>query len=144
MNCIHQRESLIICHKYSLFISSREDKKYVFLPIIGILLMNKYDKIMNILNLLLNKYCDCMANIFLKLIGKNDEMLRKASHLTILLQLVYLYACWEIVHVFFLCRLFSKLTFSQILSGTLSSCQMVWIQIRTDEIRIWVQTVCKG
>ena len=32
-----------------------------------------------------------------------------------------------------------------ILSGTLSECQMVWIQIRTNilSVLIWVQTVCK-
>ena len=47
------------------------------------------------------------------------------------------------------CRLltfFSKLTFSKILSGTLSGCQTVWIQIRTDalSVLIWVKTVCKG
>ena len=32
------------------------------------------------------------------------------------------------------------------LSGTLSECQTVWIQIRTDIVSglIWVQTVCKG
>ena len=32
------------------------------------------------------------------------------------------------------------------LSGTISECQIVWIQIRTDvlSVLIWVQTVCKG
>ena len=32
------------------------------------------------------------------------------------------------------------------LSGTLSECQMVWIQIRTNTllVLIWPQTVCKG
>ena len=35
---------------------------------------------------------------------------------------------------------------SDILSGTLSECQTLWIQIRTDilSVLIWVQTVCKG
>ena len=34
----------------------------------------------------------------------------------------------------------------KILSGTLSECQMIWIQIKTDILLllIWVQTVCKG
>ena len=42
--------------------------------------------------------------------------------------------------------LFSKLTFSKKKSVTLSECQTVWIQIRTDilSVLIWVQTVCKG
>ena len=48
----------------------------------------------------------------------------------------------------FCCRLlvFSKLSFQKILSGTLSECQTVWIQIRNDIllVLIWVQTVCKG
>ena len=36
--------------------------------------------------------------------------------------------------------------FSKILSGTLSECRTVWIQIRTGvlSVLIWVQTVCKG
>ena len=40
------------------------------------------------------------------------------------------------------CWLFSKLNFQNILSGTLSECKMVWIQIRTDILSglIWVQT----
>ena len=49
----------------------------------------------------------------------------------------------------FCCHLltFSKITFFQnILSGTLSQCQTVWIQIMTDilSVLIWVQTVNKG
>ena len=42
---------------------------------------------------------------------------------------------------FFLNQLFQKF-----LTGTLSECQTVWIQIRTDLLSdlIWVQTVCKG
>ena len=41
---------------------------------------------------------------------------------------------------------FSILTFSKMLTGTLSECQMVWIQIRNDilSVLIWVQTVCIG
>ena len=41
---------------------------------------------------------------------------------------------------------FSKLTFSKHLSGTLSECQTVCIQIRTKvlSVLIWEQTVCKG
>ena len=47
------------------------------------------------------------------------------------------------------CRLlifFSKLTFSKKSLRTLSGCQMVWIQIRTNilSVLMWVQTVCKG
>ena len=40
---------------------------------------------------------------------------------------------------------FFHLLFQKILSGSLSECQMVWIQIRTDilSVLIWVQTVCK-
>ena len=38
--------------------------------------------------------------------------------------------------------------FQKILSGPLSECHTVWIQIRTDvdvlSVLIWVQTVCKG
>ena len=48
----------------------------------------------------------------------------------------------------FCCRLltFFKINFKKNLSGKLSVCQMVWIQIRTDvvSVLIWVQTVCKG
>ena len=42
--------------------------------------------------------------------------------------------------------IFSKLTLKKIHSGTLSECQTVWIQIRTDilSVLIWVQTVCQG
>ena len=44
------------------------------------------------------------------------------------------------------CRLFSKLTFQRIISGILSECQTVWIQIKTDVMSVlnWVQTVCPG
>ena len=40
---------------------------------------------------------------------------------------------------------FQNLPFQNILSGTLSECQTVWIQIRTGilTVLIWVQTVCK-
>ena len=40
----------------------------------------------------------------------------------------------------------SKLTFSKILTGSPSECQMVCIQIRTDVLLVlnWVQTICKG
>ena len=42
---------------------------------------------------------------------------------------------------------FFKISFSRkIPSGTLSGCQSVWVQIRTDilSVLIWVQTVCNG
>ena len=41
---------------------------------------------------------------------------------------------------------FQNIFFQKILSGTLSECQTVWIQIRTDilSVLIWVQAVCKG
>ena len=41
---------------------------------------------------------------------------------------------------------FFKKNLQNILSGTLSECQTVWIQIRTDilSVLIWVQTLCKG
>ena len=41
---------------------------------------------------------------------------------------------------------FQNLLFQKIISGTLTECQTVWIQIRTDilSVLIWVQTVCKG
>ena len=41
---------------------------------------------------------------------------------------------------------FENELFQKNLSGTLSECQTVWIQIRTDtlSVLIWVQTVCKG
>ena len=47
------------------------------------------------------------------------------------------------------CRLFTFFKiyyFQKILSGTLSECQTVWIQIRTDiwSVLIWFPTVCKG
>ena len=57
-------------------------------------------------------------------------------------------ACWVIFHAFaVVCSLFFKINFFQkILSVTLSECQTIWIQIRTDilSVLIWVQTVCKG
>ena len=45
--------------------------------------------------------------------------------------------CWHLLTLF----QNSKLTFNKILSGTLSECQRVWIQIRTDilSVLIWVQ-----
>ena len=47
----------------------------------------------------------------------------------------------------FSCRLltFFKINFSKIISGTLSECQMFWIQIRPDILPglIWVKTACK-
>ena len=41
---------------------------------------------------------------------------------------------------------FQNRRFQKILSGTLSECQTVWIQIRTDilSVLIWFQTVCKA
>ena len=41
---------------------------------------------------------------------------------------------------------FQNQLFQKILSVTLSECQTVWIQIRTDImlVLIWIQTVCKG
>ena len=41
---------------------------------------------------------------------------------------------------------FQNLPSPKILSGTLSKCQTIWIQIRTDilSVLLWVQTVCKG
>ena len=54
--------------------------------------------------------------------------------------------CWVIFHDFAVfCRLFQNYLL-KMLSGTLSECQTVWIQIRTDllSVLIWVQTVCKG
>ena len=55
--------------------------------------------------------------------------------------------CMLGIFSFFFCRLltFSKLTLKNLLE-TLSECQTVWIQIRTDvlSVLIWVQTVCKG
>ena len=49
----------------------------------------------------------------------------------------------------FCCRIlifFQKLCFPKIISGKLSECQRVWIQIRTDilSVLIWVKTACKG
>ena len=42
--------------------------------------------------------------------------------------------------------LFQNQLFQKILSGTLSECQAVWNQIRTDilSLLIWFQTICKG
>ena len=53
------------------------------------------------------------------------------------------FSCFVVV-----CRLFSKsffFRFKQNLIGTLSKCQMVWIQIRTDRkmALILVQSLCK-
>ena len=44
------------------------------------------------------------------------------------------------------CSCFCLLTLKKTFSGTLSECQTVWIQIRTDimSVLIWVQTFCKG
>ena len=41
---------------------------------------------------------------------------------------------------------FQNELYQKIISRTLSECQMVWIQTRTDflSVLIWVQTVCKG
>ena len=55
---------------------------------------------------------------------------------------------WVIFHAFIVCRLltfFQNLLFQTILSGTLSACQMVWIQIRSNilSILIFIQSVCK-
>ena len=48
----------------------------------------------------------------------------------------------------FCCRLlaFFKISFFKKKSGTLSECQTIWTQIRTDimSVLIWVQTICKG
>ena len=43
------------------------------------------------------------------------------------------------------CRLFHNYIFQKILSGTLSECRTVWIQIRTDIMSVlnWIQTVHK-
>ena len=42
--------------------------------------------------------------------------------------------------------IFQNLVFQKVLSGTLSECKTVWIQIRTDVMSVlfWVQMVCKG
>ena len=50
--------------------------------------------------------------------------------------------CQKGIKFTFFNHLFSKLTFSK----TLSECQTVWIQIRTDVLLVlsWVQPVCKG
>ena len=41
---------------------------------------------------------------------------------------------------------FQNKLFQKIISGTLSECQRVWIQIRTDilSVLIWIQTVCNS
>ena len=42
--------------------------------------------------------------------------------------------------------LYTQKNLQEILSGTLSKCQTVWIKIRTDImlVLIWIQTVCKS
>ena len=58
-----------------------------------------------------------------------------------------LFACWVIFHdLIVVCWIFSKLTFFKKISGKLSECKTVCIQIRTDilSVLIWVQTLCKG
>ena len=53
----------------------------------------------------------------------------------------------EILHDFLpSAGFFQNQLFLKILSGILSECQTVWIQIRPDILSglIWVQTVCKG
>ena len=59
-----------------------------------------------------------------------------------------LFACWVIVHAFFLSSadFFHNLLFQKIPSVALSESQAIWIQIRTDilSVLIWVKTVCKG
>ena len=54
------------------------------------------------------------------------------------------FSCFCCRHI--VCWLFSALTFQKVLSGALSECQTVWIQIRMYilSVLIWVQTVCKG
>ena len=54
---------------------------------------------------------------------------------------------WASFRDFCITYAYPKITFSNIFSGTLSECQMVWIQIRTGSILsflIWFKTVCKG
>ena len=55
---------------------------------------------------------------------------------------------WVIFHAFVVvCRPFPKLTLKKKnLSGILSDCRTVWIQIRTDvlSVLIWIKTACKG
>ena len=55
------------------------------------------------------------------------------------------FACWVILSLSS-ADFFQNYHFQKIISGTLSVCQTVWIQIRTDNLSvlIWVQTVCKG
>ena len=56
------------------------------------------------------------------------------------------FACSVIFHAFVVIWLFFKINFFKNILGTLSECQMVWIQIGTDilSVLIWVQTVCKS
>ena len=58
-------------------------------------------------------------------------------------------ACWVFIHAFVVVSWFffkKNQLFQKFLTGTLSECQTVWIQIRTNLLSglIWVQTVCKG
>ena len=75
----------------------------------------------------------------------NPWVLRYICYLQSLREIKALHA-----ELFFMLRLsaaafYSKLSFKKNRSGTLSECQTVWIQIRTDilSVLIWVQTVCK-
>ena len=60
----------------------------------------------------------------------------------------FILACWVFFHTFLLSSAdFFKINcFKKNLSGILTECQTVWIQIRTDilSVLIWAQTVCKG
>ena len=76
-------------------------------------------------------------------LGKPDQLsfcsstkITEKNHNFNILVCALLFECWVIFHA----KL--KLTFSK----SLSECQTVWIQIRTDilSVLIWVQTVCKG
>ena len=57
-------------------------------------------------------------------------------------------ACWVIFHALLSSADFQNelKNIQKILSGTLSMCQMIWLQIRINilMVLIWVQTVCKG
>ena len=69
-----------------------------------------------------------------------------ARHIYVFLQ-NQLFACWVIFILLLLSAyIFQNLPFPKILSGALSECQTVWIQIRTNIlwVLIWVRTVCKG
>ena len=60
---------------------------------------------------------------------------------------IQLFEWWVIfMLLLFSADFFFKINFQQILSGTLSECQTVWSQIRTDilSVLIWFQTVCKN